>query len=117
MYTLTWFTARISSGLRTSVVQAWSIADQRCGAQTAAQPEGMRVRFKVVESDTADLRPQDCNREKALREGSLPAVQASFPDSDCFFWHDDCWKAIDEDVIARLVVDGSRLMVVRKPGE
>lgn len=77
----------------------------------------MRVRYKVVESEAVDLRPQDCNSEKAVQEGSLPAVQASFPDCDCLVWHEDCWKAIDEDVIAQLVVDGSRLKVIRKPGE
>lgn len=75
----------------------------------------MRVRYKVVESEAVDLHPQDCNNEKLVQEASLPAVQDSFPGCNCSVWHDQCWKTIDEHVIARLVANGSHLKIIRKP--
>ena len=76
----------------------------------------MRVRYKVVESEAVDLRPQDCDSRKAVQEGSLLDIQAAFPYPDCFVWHEGCWEHID-DSTAELVVDGSCLKVIRKSGE
>ena len=76
----------------------------------------MRVNYKVIESEAVDLRPEDCNSKKAVQEGSLSAIQAALPHSNCLVWHEGCWEHID-DSTAELVVDGSYLKVVTKPGE
>ena len=79
-------------------------------------PRSMRVKFTEVKSGTVRVRPEDCDSRKAVQEGSLSAIQAAFPDAECYVWHDGFWESID-DTTASLVVEGSELKVVRKLGE